>query len=335
MAAGNKGKTKQAAGRGAKAPRSAFRSKPGAKPAKPKPKAKAVAKAKAKTKPVAKAKAKVVARTKSVEKAAVKAKPKAAANAKPRAAEIAAAPANEVLGVITCPSGKVGIFDIGLFGYLPRPALEPAIVKADVPADRELSVIGTRVGRGRFGDCWDHVSIQLGDGAIHTSKKLGEAGVDFARLVCVDHASLDQWQHDDSLDGLADVMFWGRDEAKLAKAMRAPRTREGYGWSNLTVDDAEAKLLEAERLKAQHKLLLATDFRPHSHHFHALAAARANPKGAGEIDLGSSRMLLFFTSWGDGVYPIYLDLDSSNRPVRVRIQLATAQSNENMRAVNP
>lgn len=241
----------------------------------------------------------------------------------------------EPLGAITCPSGTLGIFDIGLMGYLPRPALEPAIVKAKVPANRELQVVGERVGRGRFADCWDHIAVVLGDGEVHGSKKLGEAGVDFARLVCMDHGALDAWQHEDSLDGLADVMFWGRDEKKLAAATNAPRTRDGYGWADLPVAEAEAKILECERLKAQNKWLLATDFRPHSHHFHALAAARANPNGAGGLALGDARVLLFFTSWGDGVYPIYLDTDGDDRPVQVRIQLATEASSAAMRAVNP
>ena len=242
--------------------------------------------------------------------------------------------AGEPIGSITCPSGMLGIFDIGLMGFLPRPALEPAIVKTPVPANQELRVVGERVGRGRFADCWDHIAVVLGDGEIHSSKKLGEAGVDFARLVCMDHGSLDAWQHDDSLDGLADVMFWGRDEKKLAAAIGAPRTPDGYGWMDLPVADAEAKILECERLKAENKWLLATDFRPHSHHFHALAAARANPKGAGAITLGDARMLLFFTSWGDGVYPVYLDSDGDDRPLQIRIQLATEASSAAMRAVN-
>ncbi len=303
MTTGTKGKaarvTKQAAAR---------------KPAKPKP----TSTSKANAKPTRRAKAQA-----------------ASAKAASRKAASRRAARGESLGTITCPSGTLGIFDIGLFGYLPRPALEPAIVTLQVPADRELPVVGARVGRGRFADCWDHVAIQLGAGAIHGSKKLGEAGVDFARPVCVDHNSLDEWRHEYSLDGLADVMFWGRDEAALAKAMAAPRTREGYGWSNLLIAEAEAKLLEAERRKAENRWLLAIDYRPHSHHFHALAAARANANGAGELELGGSRMLLFFTSWGDGVYPIYLDLDGDDQPVRVRIQLATEASNAAMRAVNP
>jgi len=44
---------------------------------------------------------------------------------------------------------------------------------------------------------------------------------------------------------------------------------------------------------------------------------------------------LLFTSWGDGVFPIYLDLDHDDRPVQVRIQLATAESNAAMASVNP
>jgi hypothetical protein len=284
----------------------------------------------------ARPKTRAASKSKPARKSAAKKKsaPKKKATAKKKPKQVEAA-AEVVIGSITCPSGTIGIFDIGLYGYLPRPALEPAIIKTAVPSNRALPVIGARVGRGRFADCWDHVTVKLGDGEVHASKKLGEAGVDFARLVCIDHGSLDHWQHDDSLDGLADVMFWGRDDAKLAQAMQAPRTREGYGWSNLPVADAEAKLLACERKKAENKWLLATDFRPHSHHFHALAAARANPNGAGELTLGDSRMLLFFTSWGDGVYPIYLDSDGDNRPVQIRIQLATDASNAAMRAVNP
>jgi hypothetical protein len=36
-------------------------------------------------------------------------------------------------------------------------------------------------------------------------------------------------------------------------------------------------------------------------------------------------VLLFFTSWGNGVFPVFLDLDSDGRPARVRIQLAPAE----------
>src|SRR5436305_1042757 len=115
----------------------------------------------------------------------------------------------QLLGKITAPSGKLCIFDIGLIGYLPREALEPALVTTDVPKAKPLSVVGRRVGKGRYADCWDHVAVELRKGEVAHSQKLGEAGVDFARLVCMDHRALDRWKHEDSLDGKADFVFWG------------------------------------------------------------------------------------------------------------------------------
>ncbi len=319
---------------------------------KPAPKAKAKAKpAKKSAKPAKKIAAKPAPKAKAKAKSGKAKKP--AASSAPRVSSSAPSPdvarerrddiatkaaatrpVVEELGHVTAPSGKLAIFDIGLVGYMPRDTLEPAIVTCEVPRDRPLSVTGTRVARGRFADCWEHVTIDLGQGDIYNTRKLGEAGVDFARLVCMDHAALDHWQHDDSLDGKADVVFWGRDEALLAAALKAPRTKEGYGWIDLSVEDAEAKVFEAEILKADNKWLLNINFRPHSHHFQALAAARESSSGAGTLSLADSQMMLFFTSWGDGVFPIYLDLDHDDKPVRIRIQLATEESNAAMRSVN-
>ncbi|HEV7554356.1 MAG TPA: hypothetical protein VGO00_02810 [Kofleriaceae bacterium] len=293
--------------RGAKASRSSFRAKP--------------TRAKVKAKPA--------------RRSSKPAKPSRAVTPAPRSPNVIARPTNlEQLGVVTAPTGRLCVFDVGLVGYLPRPALEPALVVADVPSDRELAVVGRRVGKGRFADCWDHVAIAIHDGEVAHAKKLGEAGVDFARLICMDKGALDHWQHEDSLDGLSDFVFWGRDEVLLAKVMRAPRIPDGYGWTDLTVAEAEARADRAAVLKANNHWLLAMDLRPHSHHFHALAAARASRCGAGTLEVGGATTCMFFTSWGDGVFPIYLDVDHDDQPVRIRIQLATEASNAAMRSVN-
>ena len=295
---------------------------------------------KSKSKPTSKSK-QAAATKKAAAKKPAKKKPASKTPAKkPRVVSVSGAPSPAstgpvTLGEVTVPSGTLAVFDVGLIGYLPRPALEPALVTTAVPADRPLAVVGTRVGKGRFADCWDHVTVKIGAGEVTHSKKLGEAGVDFARLVCMDRGALDHWQHEDSLDGLADFVFWGRDAAQLAKVMRAPSIKkEGFGWSNLSVDEAEANSMEADRLKSEHHWLLATDFRPHSHHFHALAAARKSKQGAGTIEVGGARVCLFFTSWGDGVFPIFLDLDHEDQPVQLRVQLNTADAMAAMHQVN-
>lgn len=288
--------------------------------------------AKAKTKkPVAKKPKKkpVVAKPK---KKPVVAKPKKKPKKPTKKPVVAPAPAVDerprvALGEVTAPSGELAIFDVGLFGFLPRAALDPAIIFVPVPRDRALAIVGERVGKGRFADCWDHLAVELvPDARAHAThaRKLGEAGVDFARIFFVDRAALDHWQHDEALDGKADWLCWGRDAAALARALRAPKLAEGYGFVDLAVADAEALELRAQTLKAQNRWLLATDLRRHSHHFHALAAARAAKTGAGTLELAGTHALLAFTSWGDGVFPVYLDLDADDHPVQIRVQLASA-----------
>jgi hypothetical protein len=222
-------------------------------------------------------------------------------------------PGGPLLGEIRVPSGQLAIFDIGLAGFLPREALAPMIVTAPVPRDRMLSVVGTPIGKGRYADCWDHVSVMLGDGEVAASKKLGEAAVDFARLVCMDVGALEHWVHEDSLDGRADFVFWGRDAAQLAKVVGAKRVGDGnFGWLDLPVADAEKRADDAARRKSANKWLLQTDYRPHSHHYQALAAARAGKHGAGTLALADTQLVLFFTSWGDGVFPVFLDVDGND-----------------------
>jgi hypothetical protein len=242
-----------------------------------------------------------------------------------------------VLGSITVPSGTLAIFDVDLMGYLPREALDRLLICVPVPADRALPVIGTRVGVGRFAACWDHIVIQLGADRrpVARARKLGSAPADFARLICMDRAAIDHWQHEDSLDQLADFVFSGRDEAALAKALGARRLAEGdgHGWHDLPIAEAEALADRAAALKAEHKWQLATELRPHSHRFDILGAARASPTGAGVLEVGGARVLLFFTSWGEGVFPVFLEVDAEDRPVQLRIQLAGAQANATLAAI--
>ncbi|MBX3272192.1 MAG: hypothetical protein KF729_18140 [Sandaracinaceae bacterium] len=90
----------------------------------------------------------------------------------------------------------------------------------------------------------------------------------------------------------------------------------------------------AERVKQELALRLATDFRPHSHHYRALEDARASATGAASIDVGPLRVCLTFTSWGDGVFPVLAELDRDGALVAVRVQLHTDVSDAVLRALD-
>ena len=51
---------------------------------------------------------------------------------------------------------------------------------------------------------------------------MGHVAVDYARLLIADFDALGAWKHEDSLDGLADYVFWGEDAEHVAQAPGAP-----------------------------------------------------------------------------------------------------------------
>lgn len=245
--------------------------------------------------------------------------------------------AHETLGEVTVPSGTLTILDPGHIGMFVAEQIPevPVISIEGLPRDRALPVIGVRVAEGRWKDQWDHVAIVVSDQPIARSEEVGEAMVDFARLLLADEGNGDRWVHEDSIDGCADFVFWGRDAGALAAAVDAPALEEGnFGWRNLPVEDVVSKGTAAEELKAERGWKLATDFRPHSHHWQALEKVRSSPTESATIDVDGLRVCLFMTSWGDGMFPVHADLAADGSLVQIRIQLCTADSEDAMAAVN-
>jgi len=92
--------------------------------------------------------------------------------------------------------------------------------------------------------------------------------------------------------------------------------------------------MAVEDLKKAKQLKFATDFRPHSDHFQLLAQMRSSPTDSGTLCVGGALCCGFFTGWGDGFYPVRLDLDEGRAVVRIHIELGTEDAIRNMRAVN-
>jgi hypothetical protein len=144
-----------------------------------------------------------------------------------------------------------------------------------------------------------------------------------------------QWRHHESLDGLADVAFWGRDAETVAYEMGAQRQVEGWGWTNLPVEEAERRARHVRRLPEERELRFAWDFRPHSHPHAMMEQIRQSEgkAGAGVLDLGAARLCMFETSWGDGAFPVIRDLDAEDNLIRIRVDLGHEKIVENMRRI--
>ncbi|MEV4516590.1 hypothetical protein AB0K00_47530 [Dactylosporangium sp. NPDC049525] len=195
----------------------------------------------------------------------------------------------------------------------------PVAVVGGVPADRPLRV--TAEPGDDYG--WRHIRIEAGPGPVAHRRELASIGVDHARFVFADAGALDEWVHDLPIDGLADVVFWGRDQDALADELGAPRAgQDGFGWLDLPVADAYPRALDLERRRddpAGPKFNF--DFRPHSHHWQVMAGVRAAEHEAATIPVGGAEVMFAMTSVGDGFFPVHAELDADGALVAVQISI--------------
>ncbi len=204
----------------------------------------------------------------------------------------------------------------------------PVVAIGGLPTDRPLWVEGVESGSDAGGR-WERIEVVAGEGAVASSSRLGDVGVDWARIAFGDADAIGSWVHENPIDGLADVAFWGRSEAEAASVHNAPLLdipgETGvHGWVNLSlqaaVDKARAVLEWAE---SDDSRKLMVDFRPHSHHWQVMRQVRASETGSGTVDVGGARILFTQTSWGDGFFPVYADRDASGGLVALRIHFVS------------
>lgn len=208
------------------------------------------------------------------------------------------------------------------------PFAGPSAVAVDgFPTGRPFEVFGTRMpadspDAGRWRSVW--LEVEPGR-PVRQSVQVGHVLVDAARLMFCDAEALGAWNHDEPSDGLFDVVFWGRDAERVAASMDAPLQQASgdrtYGWVDIEEDGARNVWRQLSKLRDGGEAKFAFDVRPHSDHYRLLAAARNTPTESAGLDVGDGRVVGFFTSWGDGAFPVFRDLDDAGSLVRVRVEL--------------
>ncbi|MCE5292373.1 MAG: DUF2185 domain-containing protein [Nocardiaceae bacterium] len=192
-----------------------------------------------------------------------------------------------------------------------------------------LVVRGERMPAGAaYEERWRSVWVECATGEPEHSAECGYVLVDEARLLFADPAALNAWHNDDPADGMYDLAFWGRDQdvvgARVSVDAQAspPISLEGpaIGWTNLVRDDVVGRLQALRALKAE-GLRFAYDIRPHDDHYRLLQQMYRTPTESGVIEVGGAHMTGWFTSWGDGAFPVFRDLAADGTLLRVRVEL--------------
>ncbi|MFL6140453.1 MAG: DUF2185 domain-containing protein [Labedaea sp.] len=181
-----------------------------------------------------------------------------------------------------------------------------AVAVRGVPTRRPLRVLGTRMDPdGPDADRWHSVWVECAAGEPARSVECGLVLVDEARLMFADPTALNAWRNDDSYDGLADLMFWRRDAETEREAV------ERY-------DDLVT-------LRAPGELVFRLDLQPHDDHHRVLQVMYTSSTESGSIEVAGAAVTGWFTSWGDGAFPVYRDLAEDGTLLRVRVELGAPE----------
>jgi hypothetical protein len=202
-----------------------------------------------------------------------------------------------------------------------------AVAVRGLPSDRPLRVRGARMpADDPYCARWHSIWVETDEQAPARTEDVGHVAVDEARLVFAAPDALTAWRTDIAVDGLADLAFWGRDAGMLAERLGAGALDDDTcGWTDLPVRDAVQRARDFHRIRESEDLRFAFDFRPHDDHHRLLSAARTAPTESASAEIGGYVVCGFFTSWGDGVFPVRRDLAADGTLCRLRVEVGAPE----------
>jgi hypothetical protein len=115
-------------------------------------------------------------------------------------------------------------------------------------------------------------------------------------------------------------VFWGNDAQLAARILGAKRHADGYGWVDLPITKAETRYDDVGRKKSANKWQLTCELRPHSHHHQVLSAIAASPTRSTSLELAGGELAVIAIG-GEGVHPVYRNLDAHDRLMAISIHL--------------
>lgn len=198
----------------------------------------------------------------------------------------------------------------------------PAVVVGGVPISEQIRVSGERMNFPEQ-NRWKQIIVECRPQiSVAQSEKVGYVGVDYARLLIADVNVLGVWQHERSLDGLADFVLWGRDARQAAEQFAAPSLGdEEFGWKDIPEDEAIKQGSAIEHYRDKTDLKFATDFRPHSHHWQVMELTRKSATESGIAEIAGVTVCNFMTTHGDGIFEVHRDLSAAGELVQLRVEM--------------
>ena len=210
-----------------------------------------------------------------------------------------------------------------------------AIAVNGLPTSRGLQVVARPMEDDEFAGRWESIDVVV-DGQAKVVRKDEVAGimVDHGQFLFAGLGPLGDFKMWESLDGLADFVFWGPDARKLAKEFGASDLGQGtFGWRDIPIDAVGARADPLQDRVEQARLRVAVDYRPHCNLERLNSQVRTTETRAGNLLLRGSRVVGCDNRWSDGIFPVSRQFGADGKVVRVRVELGTEQRKKLMRQV--
>jgi len=188
---------------------------------------------------------------------------------------------------------------------------------------------------GNVGARWAEVSIEVSPKSVASSVQVGYVGVDYGLILLGDADALGSWRHFEPLDGLYDVVFWGMVGEAASGTLAAPPLPDGWGWRDMAKDEAAQRMQQVRSWLGPDSPTgrLALELRPHSHFYRVMEQIRSGPPDVGALGLDGAMLLGLSTSWGDGLFPIWVDRDKAGAVAAIRLELGSEKRRQLMEAI--
>ena len=201
-----------------------------------------------------------------------------------------------------------------------------AVVAGDLPNDRDLPVVGTLMPDGEFGGRFAHIDIVVQDGEATDGDRVAGVMVDHGQLMFAGLGPLGAFRVWESLDGLADFVFWGRDAKRVADRFGAGSLDDThFGWVDVPVEEVGGKAGPVQRYVADEKLAVGIDYRPHCNLERFNALMRSSEADTAQLDLAGAATVACGNRWGDGIFSVERRRAADGSIAAIRVELATEQ----------
>lgn len=210
-----------------------------------------------------------------------------------------------------------------------------AVAVGGLPAGQTLPIEATPMPSGEFTGRWRSIDVVIDAKAV-VAQSLPVQGimVEHGQVIFADLEAFGQFRMWESLDGLADFIFWGKDAKVIAEKFQAPQLDDQqFGWLNVPDAQMHRYAQPVQAWIASQKLRAGVDYRPHCNLERLNAQIRDKELESGQLELAGAKVCGLRNRWGDGIFTVIRDLDARGSLIRVRLDVGNEETQARLRRV--